>query len=58
MQRDDVRERDRQRDHLKNCYIFVARRAGRRAGCRASPVALDLELVVALVCGQSRDFRV
>ena len=22
-QRDDVRERDRQRDHFQNCYIFV-----------------------------------
>ena len=49
-QRDDVRERDRERDHFQNCHIFVAR----RAGCRASHVAFD----VALVCGQSRDFRV
>ena len=49
-QRDDVRERERQRDNFQNCYIFVAR----RAGLRASHVAL----VVALVCGQSREFRV
>ena len=49
-QRDDVRERDRQRDHFQKCYIFVARRTRRRASLVA--------LVVALVCGQSRDFRV
>ena len=34
------------------------RRADRRAGCRASHVALDVVLVVTLVCEQSRDFRV
>ena len=27
-QRDDVSERDKQRVHFQNCYIFVARRAG------------------------------
>ena len=53
-QSDNVRERDRQQDHFQNCYIFVAR----RAGCRASHVALDIALVVALVCGQSLDCRV
>ena len=41
-QRDDVRERDRQRDHFQNCYIFVARRVRRRAGCHASHVALHV----------------
>ena len=49
-QRDDVHERDRQRDHFQNCYIFVARSAGRRAS--------HVALVVALVCGHSRDFGV
>ena len=59
-QRDDVRERDRQRDLFQNCYIL--RRAGRRANCRAgrraSYVALDVGPVVALLCRQSRDCRV
>ena len=59
-QRDDVRERDRQRDLFQNCYIL--RRAGRRANCRAgrraSYVALDVGSVVALLCRQSRDCRV
>ena len=53
-QRDDVSERDKQRDHFQNCYTVVAL----RAGCRASRVAFDIALLVALVCGQSRDFRV
>ena len=34
-QRDDVRERDRQRDNFQNCYCLVERRAGCRAGFRA-----------------------
>ena len=42
---------------FKNCYIFVARRGGRRAGCRALHVALDVLLVVAQVCGQFRVSR-
>ena len=37
-QRDDVCERDKQRDHFRNCYILVAR----RAGCHASHVALGV----------------
>ena len=45
----------RQRDHFDKSYIFVARRAGRRAGHRTSYVALDVASVVALVRGQSRD---
>ena len=60
-QRDNVHERDRQRDFFQNCHIFLARHAGRRAGrcggCRASYVALDVASVVALVGGQSRDCR-
>ena len=44
----DVREHNIQRDHFKNCNIFVTRRSGRRewrhAGCRASHVALDVTL--------------
>ena len=46
------------KNHLQNCYISVTHRDGRRAGCRASHVALDVALVFALVYGQSRDFRV
>ena len=49
-QRDDVRDRDRQHNHFQISSIFVAR----RTNCCASHVALD----VALVCGQSRHFRI
>ena len=60
-QRDGVGERYGQLDNYQNCYIFVAR----RAGCRNLQLELATEenashfaLVVTLVCGQSRDFRV
>ena len=46
--------RDRKRDNFQNRHIFVTHRAGCRAGVRASQVPL----VVAFVCGQSRDFSV
>ena len=39
--RDDVRECDMQRDHFQNCYIFVARRACRPDGRRASHTAFS-----------------
>ena len=51
-----LRERDRQRDNFQNCYIFVVRRAGCHAGIRVTHNLASL--VVALLCGQSHDFRV
>ena len=56
-QRGDVSERDRQSDHFQNCYIFVTRRADCRASHAGSHVSLN-DALVALVCGQSRDFCV
>ena len=56
--RDDVRERDGQRDNVQNCHIFVERHVSFCARFRASHVALVFALLCALVCGQSRDFCV
>ena len=62
-ERDAVDERDGKRDKFQNCYIFAARRACCRTGFRVT-TAINLSLPqrktphIALVCGQSRDFRV